>query len=209
MSIPKTRISDEQFVKMVANAKILESDTYGPKVFLLEDGRFIKVFRRKRLVSSALLVPYSQRFIDNAEALKRKNIATLTPLQHYLLPDSRFRAVHYDPLQGKTLRGVSAETGFNWQSRIEQLAQFIRLLHDKGVYFRSLHLGNIVECATGGLGLIDISDMRIYRRALPDSLRRRNLLHFSSYLQRENLLDTFPFAELQSRVIRDSAAIKS
>lgn len=201
MSIPKTRVTDEQFAVMVANAKILESDTHGPKVFLLDDGRFIKIFRRKRLVSSALLVPYSQRFIKNAEALRRKQIPTLTPRQHYLLPDSRFRAVLYDPLPGKTLYGASEEADFDWNDHVNKLAEFIRHLHEKGVYFRSLHLGNIVQCENGSLGLIDISDMRIYSGALSAMMRKRNMAHFSSYLKRENLLESFPYAALYQQVI--------
>ena len=42
-------------------------------------------------------------------------------------------------------------------------------------YFRSLHLGNVILTPAGELGLIDFSDLRIYRRPLPAFMRRRNI----------------------------------
>ncbi|AZD58538.1 Oligosaccharide repeat unit polymerase Wzy [Pseudomonas chlororaphis subsp. aurantiaca] len=34
---------------MIEGARILEADSYGPKVYLLQDGNILKLFRRKRL----------------------------------------------------------------------------------------------------------------------------------------------------------------
>lgn len=55
-------------------AEVLEADRYGDKVLRLTDGNFLKLFRRKRLLSSAALYPYAQRFADNAQALKELGI---------------------------------------------------------------------------------------------------------------------------------------
>lgn len=55
------------------------------------------------------------------------------------------------------------------------LADFVRTLFDRGIYFRSLHLGNIVRTPDGTLGLIDITDIRTFPIPLPRLMRKRNL----------------------------------
>ena len=86
-------------------------------------------------------------------------------------------AVFYRPLVGTTLRalvqrGLDAED----ERRLKRLfTGFAIRLHSLGIYFRSLHLGNVVLTPAGELGLIDFSDLRVYRRPLPAFLRRRNL----------------------------------
>ena len=49
-------------------AQVLEADGSGDKVLRLADGRMLKLFRRKRLLSSALFFPYAQRFANNTRA---------------------------------------------------------------------------------------------------------------------------------------------
>ena len=62
------------YLALRENATVLEADGSGDKVLLLEDGTILKLFRRKRLISSALLFPYAQRFADNIDALKKRGI---------------------------------------------------------------------------------------------------------------------------------------
>ncbi len=67
---------------------------------------------------------------------------------------------------------------------------FMATLHERGIYFRSAHLGNIVLTPEHQLGLIDIADMRVYRRPLRKTLRLRNFKHMVRYPQdRQWLLD--------------------
>jgi len=172
---------------MIAGAQVLERDGFGPKVYLLANGDILKLFRRKRLLSSALIRPHSLRFCNNAIALKRKNIPTVTALRVFRLEDRRWTAVLYCPLPGRTLRSLLHESTADWPALIPKLAHFINRLHCNGVYFRSLHLGNIVETPDGALGLIDISDMQIRRRPLGAELVRRNRQHFEKYVRKERL----------------------
>ncbi|WP_332675730.1 hypothetical protein [Aromatoleum sp.] len=130
--------------RMIAGAQVLERDGFGPKVYLLADGDILKLFRRKRLLSSALIRPHSRRFCDNAIALKRKDIPTVTPLRAFRLDDRTWTAVLYRPLPGRTLSALLRESAAEWPALVPRLARFINGLHDEGVYFRSLHLGNIV-----------------------------------------------------------------
>ena len=51
------RLSKAALNQMIVGAKVLEADSYGAKVYMLQDGKILKLFRRKRWFSSALLRP--------------------------------------------------------------------------------------------------------------------------------------------------------
>lgn len=173
--------------KMIEGARILEQDGFGPKVYQLPNGEMLKLFRRKRLFSSALLRPHSQRFCANAVALQERGIPTVQPLQSYQLDNPAWTAVLYRPLPGQTLGQLLRESPARWTTLLPELAGFINRLHENGVYFRSLHLGNIVRTPEGQLGLIDIADLQLRRRPLGGQLIRRNREHFEKYLRKEGL----------------------
>jgi tRNA A-37 threonylcarbamoyl transferase component Bud32 len=161
-------------------AHVLEADGSGDKVLKLADGRMLKLFRRKRLLSSALFYPYAQRFADNTRALEQRNILCPKIIAVYRIPSIQRDGVYYDPLEGTTVRKL--------QSNPEEadvlralLGGYIAHLHEKGVYFRSLHFGNVVLTPDNKLGLIDIADLRCQKRALSDSKRLRNFAHLLRY----------------------------
>ncbi len=60
------KLEYESFLSLREGAEVVEADGHGEKVLLLRDGTYRKLFRRKRLVSSAVWYPYSPRFSDNA-----------------------------------------------------------------------------------------------------------------------------------------------
>ena len=167
----------DNFLALRTGAKVLEADAYGEKVLLLTDGSMLKLFRRKRLISSALWYPYACRFVDNAAALKQRDIPVPTVIGALRIPSIQRDAVHYRPLAGTTLRAI-IHAGMDLQtekSLKDRFTRFVIHLHDLGIYFRSLHLGNIIETPNGDLGLIDFSDLRIYRRPLSRFMRHRNI----------------------------------
>lgn len=86
----------------------------------------------------------------------------------------------YQPLAGQTVRELLKAKQLSHEM-VEKLGMFIAQLHNSGVYFRSLHLGNIVLTPNLQFGLIDIADMKIYRWALFASNRVRNIKHLSRY----------------------------
>ncbi len=170
-------IGQQDYLAMRDGAQVLEEDSHGEKVMILADGSILKLFRRKRLISSALWYPYAQRFVDNAVALQQYAIPVPEVITAMRIPSIQRDAVLYRPLPGKTLRtlardGLDTQTG---KSLKDRFTRFVIHLHDLGIYFRSLHLGNIVVTPEGELGLIDFSDLRIYRRSLSRSMRRRNI----------------------------------
>ncbi len=202
MLIPSD-LSNSALAALTDGAAVLEADSHGPKVYRLVDGNFLKLFRRKRLISSAALRPYSVRFCLNAERLADRGVPTLEPLALFKLADASLTAVLYRPLAGKTLKELYLDAPRRFDEYLPQLAQFIRGLHQNGIYFRSLHLGNIVLTPQGTLGLIDIADLSVQARPLPKAKARRNLAHFLRLLRQMGIEERFPFAELSAAVLSD------
>lgn len=156
-------------------AELIEADGHGDKVLRLHDGTFIKLFRRKRLISSAALWPYAQRFAENARILDSLGLPCPSIIQVYRLHELQRDIVHYRPLPGRTLRQLKAEE--LTEELFSALGIFIAGLHQHGIYFRSLHLGNIVLTPDNRLGLIDLADLQKASRALGKMKRLRNFQH--------------------------------
>lgn len=184
-------LSEQAYQALREGAQVIEADDYGDKVLLLPDGTYLKLFRVKRLISSARLLPYSKRFVRNAEKLKKLGIPTVTVIESFKIPSIKRTAVHYQPLEGTTLRSLPG--GLD-EAQACQLGAFIRDLHDKGVYFRSLHLGNIVLTPENKLGLIDIADMRISRNPLTNFAAIRNFKQLARYKSDYSFYPDLPIA---------------
>ena len=169
------KLSEKDYKLLLEETEIIESDKFGEKVLKYKDGHYMKLFRLKRLFSSALIYPYWKRFVHNASGLKRLGIPTVQKIDEVLrVPHAKKTAVIYQPLAGDTLKQVNARGEFN-SSLIRKFGQFVAQLHHKGVYFSSLHLGNVVLTEDNEFGLIDISDMRIVYFPIPLWTRETNL----------------------------------
>lgn len=205
-------ITTETYQLLTKDAEVLEKDTSAPKVLKLTDGSFLKLFRRKRWFSSELIYPYVQRFAKNAAHLQQLAIATPTIIQLYRfsMGDMNFTAVQYMPLPGITLRSAMQ------QASVEQCRSYTKLfggllakLHQQGVYFRSIHLGNVLLLPNGQLGLIDFADMAWQARALSQTKRARNLKHLQRYAEDANWLfhEFFcDFSEGYKKIAGDAAS---
>lgn len=169
-------LTHNEYLLLRTDATVVEQDRFGEKVLLLADGSYLKLFRRKRLLSTAAWYPYALRFADNAIALAQRRIPCPEVREVYRIPSVARDAVWYHPLQGQTLRQL-LDAGKAPSGLHERLGAFVAGLHLSGIYFRSLHLGNIVLTPQGMLGLIDIADLRIGKRSLTAHRRRRNLQH--------------------------------
>ena len=170
-------LSQKKYELWRSGAEVTAADQFGDKVLHLEDGTYLKLFRIKRLFSSARLFPYWRRFASNASRLAELGVLTFTVREIYDIPHLDRTAVHYDPLPGQTLR----QTECLGAGLVDRLGRFLVSLHDRGIYLRSLHLGNIVLTPGDELGLIDIADMRIRSSSLPRRLRIRNYHHLCRY----------------------------
>lgn len=166
-----------------ADGRVIEADRFGEKVVLLPDGTYLKLFRRKRLLSSALFRPYASRFAENCSRLKVLGIPCPEVIDLFRVKDIARDVVHYRPLVGRTIRSLVA-SGLTWDDATilrADLGRLVAQLHSKGIYFRSLHLGNIVISDSGTLGLIDVADMTFGKGPLGASRATRNLRHLMRY----------------------------
>ena len=170
-------LTSKEYFEMRIGAKVAAADEHGDKVLLLQDDTYLKLFRVKRWLTSARFFPYWRRFEKNAAGLHSLKVPTLKVIESLRLPEIDRTAVHYKPLPGIVLREVS-----DFDERlVSKLGVFVKELHDKGIYLRSLHLGNVVLTPENHLGLIDIADMKIFRGSLRKGLRLRNLRHLWRY----------------------------
>lgn len=86
--------------------------------------------------------------------------------------------MHYEAVQGSTLRDLTKDIS-DPRLLLESFGVFLAELHRKGIYFRSLHFGNVVLQETGEFGLIDIADLRFFGRPLSEYQRKQNFKHLS------------------------------
>jgi hypothetical protein len=170
-------LSHQAFNDLLARAeRVFEQDRYGIKVALLDDGTIVKVFRVKRWWSGAGIYSYARRFCRNVERLRLLGIPVPEVVDLYHVVDSNLSVVHYLPLEGKTIKDLLKEDMLN-EVLAEEIGRFIAKIHSLGVYFRGLHIGNIVRTPNGELGLIDVSELSIYWR-LSRYRRLRNFARF-------------------------------
>ncbi|WP_373387187.1 toluene tolerance protein [Pseudomonas alcaligenes] len=175
---------------------VLEKDSHGPKVIRLPNGELLKIFRSRRNPLLARLRPDARRFAERAERLQRLGIATPSIREcAWIDRDKAVSACLYEPLAGLPLDKLFRDARSEFDGLLPALAAYILKLHRLGIYFRSLHLGNILRTPDGDFGLIDFLDLRFKRRPLGRMLVRRNFAHLQGYLQRRKI-EGFPWAEL-------------
>jgi len=185
-------ISSTEFSRLREGAKVLEEDLRGEKVLLTPDNRIIKLFYSRRRFTSAAIYPYALRFWKNAQKLTEKGIPTVVCEQiRYDRQNSR-HVITYPLLAGTTLRDCLKETP-DGKKYLDRLPNFLKIMHAKGILFRSIHLGNILVLDNGEFGLIDIADMSIQRRPLGLFKRARNLRHLLHDQADRNSLDQYGY----------------
>lgn len=187
-------LSKQEYEALIAPAKAISDDARGEKVFQLTDGRILKLFRTRRLISSSTFYPYAKRFAHAAKKLRELQIATVTVDKLYRIAHLRRDAVVYHRLPGTALRAMLAQTERR-STLLPMFAQFVALLHARGVYFRAIHFGNVLVLPDGNFGLIDLSQARFRRHSLTPQLRARNFKPMLRYTEDRDALDSLGVGE--------------
>lgn len=178
------RLSREDFERLVAGARLLESDSRGPKVYETADGRILKLFRIKRRLSSNLWSPFARRFARHAERLRAFGLTRLDVEWFGEVPHLERQAVIYGKVPGTPLRSWLRDASPEEASDgMRRAAAFIAGVQERGVFFRSFHFGNILVTPEGGFALIDILDVWFKPTPLGLWRRRRNLRHMTRYAE--------------------------
>ncbi len=189
-------VSANEYRQWLEAGRVIEQDGRGAKVVIQPDGQFLKIFRPRRRLWMARLLPQASRFATNTQRLAERGFRV--PAVNELLWLDRRRAISaclYTPLEGQSLLQVLQNDPLDFQRVLPNFARFIAQLHHAGVYFRSLHLGNVLLLANGEFGLIDVLDVHFYGSPLGPARIKRNLRHLQRYLQRSRIND-FPWDEL-------------
>lgn len=152
----------------------------GPKVIRLSTGEYIKVFNAKSGFTRRRWFPKYQAFVHNSQQLLQYGFHTLTITHLYYLPHINAYAVRYDSLPGDDFRHVFKKDP---AQGLEPLMDFVVSLHEKGVYFHGMHLGNILFDKDGKFGIIDMADLSFHRAPLRMDLRVRQLRRLLRYHQ--------------------------
>lgn len=189
-------VAAKQLQQWLEEGEIIEQDGRGPKVLRMPDARLLKIFRPRRRLWLARLQPPAQRFAQNAARLSALGIST-PQVGECLWLDQRLAisACLYQPLPGQSLDRIFRQQRSEFDALLPELAAFMRKLHRLGIYFRSLHLGNILRLPDGNFGLIDFLDIQFKCGALNTWQVRRNFQHLQGYLKRSRIED-FPWQKL-------------
>lgn len=196
-------VTAKELQNWLDNGQVLEQDSRGPKVVRLADGSFLKIFHSRKPLLSRWR-PEARRFARNAERLRALGISTPQVLECCWLEQKRgTNACLYIPLQGTPLDSLFRERREEFDSELPNFVGFIRQLHLRGIYFRSLHLGNVLKLPYSDFGLIDFLDLHFKGAPLSRSLIQRNFVHLKNYLERRQVQD-FPWKRLMECYERDS-----
>ena len=172
-------LSRQSLAELMAKATIIETDKYGPKVAVLPDGTYLKYFRRQRFFNRELLAPAAVKFARNAYQLTQLGIPTLEVRSLHRIIGEPHTVAIYQPLPGQTLREILASNAAD-ANLMYRLGVFLARVQRRGIYFRSIHPGNIIVDGME-FGLIDILDMRFRSWSLSRWARRRNWRHLFRY----------------------------
>ncbi|MDH5736821.1 MAG: hypothetical protein OEZ23_00855 [Gammaproteobacteria bacterium] len=168
------RLSSEQLKAYLDPMKILVGKPHHPRILITSDNRIVKLFYKRKRFSTSTFFPQALRFQKNSQRLTQFDVRA--PLVQEILhcPERSIHLAVYDNIPGTDYRELCQTEN---TEVLAQLPPFLNSLHDKGIYFRAIHLGNLIHCDDDAIALVDISDLKIKHAPLNAPLRARNLLH--------------------------------
>ena len=168
-------ISRQNLCQLVGEQSMEGIKTELPKVSQTMYGEIVKLFvSKKKWYSSDRYKPYAKRFCDNAHQFNAMSISAPKINKIYFCPEINTHAVFYNKIFGDGLDALTKNKEYNL---LPEAASFIASLHERGVFFRSMHLSNLVYQNNGKIAVIDISDVRFKKKPLSLYVRYRNLKH--------------------------------
>ena len=189
---------------MVAGATVISKDQFGDKVLKLPDGPMVKLFRLKRRLSSAIIRPYAKRFERGARRLRELGIPSVEVVDTCRVKSISRDLVVYHPLEGATLR-EALRSSENKEALLKRFATFLAVLHNRGIYFRAIHFGNVIVLPGDEFGLIDVSELRISPSSLSRRKRVRNFKPIFRYKEDRAAILDFGFDLFLDSYIKDSS----
>lgn len=168
------QITRGQLNALIAANTILFGTPSRPVLMLTPEGEIVKSIYQRKLISRSTLVPQAKRFASNSEKLRSIGILAPEVSKTMFCSEIPVHMVVYPRIPGEDLRTICMQGNLDI---LVEFAEYLAHLHAAGVYFRAIHLGNILKVEGQGMGLIDIADLQIKRAPLSAFTRARNIAH--------------------------------
>ncbi len=168
-------ISAGELEELVRDGMCLAGTPERPAIMLDRDDNILKFFYpRKRIFSTKKWWPPAARFAANAKKLTNRGVATVSINRVMHCKELDRHVISYKKLAGDDFRQQCAERG---AAALAPLPAFIAHLHDQGIFFRSIHLGNLLLQSDRSIALLDVQDTRFSCFRLDPFRRARNISH--------------------------------
>ncbi len=171
-------LSTEQFTTLIQDkhATILSDSKAGPKVLKMQNGDIVKIFYDTLKIP--LSMPHALRFNRSAQILKTAGFLApqIKCLKYY--PAQKAYVLIYGEIPGQDFRSLSSKAH---PAVLGKLPSFLASLHQKGIFYRGIHLGNVLLTPNQEIGLVDITNVSKSNKPLSLKQCAKNLAHFVYY----------------------------
>ncbi len=172
-SLKMQTIDRVQLSQFINDKQVLEGTVERPGLMLTPAGEIVKFFYRRKIISTATIFPQALQFESSSQKLLVRDIPAPIVKEIIYCQEIPVHMVIYDRLDGVDVRELCGSTGVECLVR---LPGFLAHLHKIGIYFRAIHLGNILVY-DDIISLVDISDLSVQKFSLGVFKRARNLAH--------------------------------
>lgn len=171
-------LSLADFEQCCQQSTVLLAGKHGPRL-LQNQTSIYKIFMPRKGFSSNQIWPYAIRFYRNAKRLAARGVIAPQVDHVAFFPENYYYWLRYQKLEGVDCREYLTNHSVEF---LRTFAYFLAELHDKGIFFRGIHLGNVLyQVTTQQFCLIDFTDCHFSRHPLSRAKRLRNLKHLLNY----------------------------
>lgn len=168
------QLSTAELAEYIDENEILYGRVGRPEVMLTPDSKIVKCFYPRKKLSTSTFLPQAKRFSINAKKLQERNIPAPIVEEVLYCKEIPVHLIVYSWMDGEDLRFLC---GSGHIECLSDLPAFLAHLHKQGIYFRAIHLGNLLRQKNDTLAILDMSDLRTQSYALGAFQRARNLAH--------------------------------
>jgi len=166
-------VTYNELTAFIAENEVVLGTAERPGLMLTPDNEIVKSFYRRKRFSTSTFIPQAMRFVRNGRKLLEKGIVGPVANDVIYCPEIPVHMVIYQKLAGDDLREMCAAGKIQCLVR---LPEYLADLHDRGIFFRAIHLGNILFDGAN-MAIIDVSDLSTKNQPLNVFQRVRNFAH--------------------------------
>lgn len=184
-------LSKEEYLTLCDGARLIKRDKRRLQILRTPQNKVIKFIYKPRLSLPKKLLNETARFIENAKILKKHEIPCPNVIAVYHYPVLKSDILVYSYVEGHSLYDLACR---NDLSNLSLLPNLISRLHNAGIIFGDLHLGNIIFTGSD-LSLIDVESISYKKRPLNQKERLSNLKYMFNLKRDIPVYNKFGFNE--------------